>query len=525
MSMEKLALENEEIALERARTLITSICDSFYLKDNDDIREMILNKFREVRPYFNLCSPYRAVKNLVVPLAYLILKLQGIPINLPKLIERTKISKIKFSDFILQVKKFIPEYRERNRQNIILKQIHHISEIHELGDKFFNLCRKILKNHWERLKNSSDDVVVGVVSVLSTLQLNINKKITWAKICEIVGINMLTLKLTLREFVTFISPDDFRFRNLSKIYPPTLAEFRINNFLTLKLEGNISRIYVKGERFLQCMRLVLNIQKDEAHEYDEIDSIDEAVEINKKHLWRNRIVQGPAAILDRSQNHTISPEQEFMGHCSNLQVWAENNYDTRLLHSNLSFPLLKKLTEAGDPTAGNVFKGEIAQRLQCGHPSVIQYLIVQGYIDFLTKEDIQSLDIQFKNKKIRRNLQHLKKVAEMIDERYYMILKNQVIRRILRMPICKFIILFINLINFENNPILPEIIQFFEKTQNDESIIKDSLYYGKFGIFFFSVGKSLLAEICFQRAPEIRSATRNMLGSGKLRNKYKQFLE
>ncbi|KKN50191.1 hypothetical protein LCGC14_0635370, partial [marine sediment metagenome] len=43
----------------------------------------------------------------------------------------------------------------------------------------------------------------------------------------------------------------------------------------------------------------------------------------------------------------ITPEAEFWGHCSNFQVWAEQNYDTRLLHSNLSFPLLKKLTEIG----------------------------------------------------------------------------------------------------------------------------------------------------------------------------------
>ena len=35
----------------------------------------------------------------------------------------------------------------------------------------------------------------------------------------------------------------------------------------------------------------------------------------------------------------ITPKQEFWAHCSNLQTWNENYYDTRLIHTNLAFPL------------------------------------------------------------------------------------------------------------------------------------------------------------------------------------------
>jgi hypothetical protein len=55
--------------------------------------------------------------------------------------------------------------------------------------------------------------------------------------------------------------------------------------------------------------------------------------------------------LETSTN--IPPEIRFWAHCSNLETWGENNYDTRLIHSNLAFPLLKKLTEAGDQTKKN----------------------------------------------------------------------------------------------------------------------------------------------------------------------------
>jgi Leucine-rich repeat (LRR) protein len=60
-----------------------------------------------------------------------------------------------------------------------------------------------------------------------------------------------------------------------------------------------------------------------------------------------------------------------------------------LLHRNLAFPLLKKLTEAGDPIAKNVFKDEIAKRLASGHNSVITYLINEGYLDYLNKDELK----------------------------------------------------------------------------------------------------------------------------------------
>ncbi|GAG56050.1 unnamed protein product, partial [marine sediment metagenome] len=89
------------------------------------------------------------------------------------------------------------------------------------------------------------------------------------------------------------------------------------------------------------MRITLNISLEKLHNFDEINSIDEAVDIMEQ---SNRT---PFT----GTHYLITPEQEFWAHCSNLQTWAEHHYDTRLLHSNISFPLLRRLTEAGDPVA------------------------------------------------------------------------------------------------------------------------------------------------------------------------------
>ena len=49
--------------------------------------------------------------------------------------------------------------------------------------------------------------------------------------------------------------------------------------------------------------------------------------------------------------------------CSNLQAWVENKYDLRIIHTNLGFPLLKKLAEF-DKNALISLKEEIAFRVE-----------------------------------------------------------------------------------------------------------------------------------------------------------------
>ncbi|MFW9820337.1 MAG: hypothetical protein ACFFE5_12070, partial [Candidatus Thorarchaeota archaeon] len=149
-----------------------------------------------------------------------------------------------------------------------------------------------------------------------------------------------------------------------------VKEFKVNSYLTLKLEGGRTNIYVKNRLFRQCMYLLLNIPISRIDEYDEIQSIDEAaVKLNRS--------------MERD-HRKVPPETEFWGHCSNIQAWADNEYDTRILHRNLAFPLLKALVDSGDPIARRKFKEEIAIRYATGHPTVIRFLTQNGYLHYLT---------------------------------------------------------------------------------------------------------------------------------------------
>ncbi|KKK50943.1 hypothetical protein LCGC14_3119990, partial [marine sediment metagenome] len=78
---------------------------------------------------------------------------------------------------------------------------------------------------------------------------------------------------------------------------------------------------------------------------------------------------------------------------------------TCLLHSNIAFRLLKKLTEVGDPLAEKVFKEEIVKRLNSGYAPVIYYLIEERYTDYLSREDFLFSILKPKEAEIILNLE------------------------------------------------------------------------------------------------------------------------
>lgn len=161
--------------------------------------------------------------------------------------------------------------------------------------------------------------------------------------------------------------------------PP--KEFKINEYLTVKLEKNITNIYINGKLFKQCKYLLLNIPKENVDDYDSINSIDDVATHLNHDLEVGRNIK----------QYEITPEIEFIAHCSNLQAWYEYRYDTRILHSNISFPLLKRLTEVGDQDAKSVFKEEIAKRFVDGNESVRDFLMEENYLGFLNIEEILSI--------------------------------------------------------------------------------------------------------------------------------------
>lgn len=154
----------------------------------------------------------------------------------------------------------------------------------------------------------------------------------------------------------------------------------LNDYLKLKYENGKTRIYINDKYFRVCTYLLLNIPKDDVRDYDEIVSIDEAEEVLSHELHNPET---------EAQDFGVDPKEEFIGHCSNLQAWVENDYNTQILHRTLAFPILKALVKAGDPKAKRSYKEEIAYRLEANELTVGIFLIEKGYLGDLTDDELE----------------------------------------------------------------------------------------------------------------------------------------
>ena len=187
-----------------------------------------------------------------------------------------------------------------------------------------------------------------------------------------------------------------------------MKEFKINDYISLRLEKDKTNVYINDEKIIQCKYLLLQDLNDNSiiHE-DDFSSIDQLAERLDKTLELSDSIN--------AQVYHIDPAIEFWAHCSNIQAWAENNYDTHMLHANLSFPLLKRLTIAGDPVAKEVFKIEIRRRFKSGDLNVMTFLTKEGYLDYFGWDEYDLLfeDIDFNTRKeLQQRVKEAKKIPK-----------------------------------------------------------------------------------------------------------------
>ena len=118
-----------------------------------------------------------------------------------------------------------------------------------------------------------------------------------------------------------------------------VKEFPITDNLGLRLvkDHKVNRektvIVINGYEITQCMYLLMQLDTQEAEESNDYVNIDEMA------MKYGRNMEHNASSFD------ITAEEEFWGHCSNIQAWVENDYNPCCLHSSLSVPLLTLLAK------------------------------------------------------------------------------------------------------------------------------------------------------------------------------------
>lgn len=250
-------------------------------------------------------------------------------------------------------------------KKLILKYSKWKDECKQLTDKKDREERKkyLLEFRGKVLKYNSNKIVYisdeSVEDVIQRKKNNCDKYAIWRKA---INHKILNLEQDLKDYF-----------DLSTML------FKLNDFITLKLEGGKTFIYINNRKFVICKHIFVDLPRGLVRESNKQWSMDELID------------RYDYQFLKHDESTYVPINTEFWVHCSNMQVWVENNYDSRLLHSNLSFPLLKELAKVGDPIANDVFKEEIAKRFSIGYIPVMNYLLEEEYIMHLNNDELEYL--------------------------------------------------------------------------------------------------------------------------------------
>lgn len=190
---------------------------SYYEKTVIDSFELILNKLMftlDLTKYINLYNEciqiflqiwkrmrkgtkFRSPKRLGPVIIYMILKAKGFDIKISYFIEKININKKKFTEILKQAVIFYPTYFKRDRKTVIIKKINETREIFGFDRDFTNKYQEIFKKFWPIIKNTKDDVIAGVIFILTMIALGINS-IPFVHVCNKIGIKMSTVNYQVK---------------------------------------------------------------------------------------------------------------------------------------------------------------------------------------------------------------------------------------------------------------------------------------------------------------------------------------
>jgi hypothetical protein len=181
---------SEENVVISAKIAIKSILTNLDFPLSDSAH--ILETFKKIRAQLGKGTKFRSAEMLVPCVIYFYAKKKNTPISEKKLLEVSKISKKDFNEFKIPMVKLWPQYKERDRKEYIIQRILEITEHFDLGMPFYYQSYKILTRFYESVKNTKDDVIVGLVTSI-TLLCSQSEGVSVSALCERLGIKMSTI--------------------------------------------------------------------------------------------------------------------------------------------------------------------------------------------------------------------------------------------------------------------------------------------------------------------------------------------
>lgn len=184
---------NEKSVITKAKYETSRLCD--YLGISESRKEAIITKFKQFRLKIKPGTMYRNPNKLIPLIIYFDCKLNGIALREQDLLEIAKIKKKDFNAFKLKIQEFLPDYKYRDRKKCVFKRLYGLVATYERGVPFYYSCKKFIDKFWPIIKNTKDDVIVGLAaSIVALIDKNYDStKFSVNTICSELGIKPSTI--------------------------------------------------------------------------------------------------------------------------------------------------------------------------------------------------------------------------------------------------------------------------------------------------------------------------------------------
>ena len=329
--------------------------------------EFCRTKYEEISAVIRPPKKMKRLENLGPPLIYMLLKTNGINITMEEMIDIFEIDYLSFLSLIKETLPYYPEYRERDKLELIKNRLLKIQDHFSFSDEFVLLCEKLFSGYYPILQYTKEDLVVSILSTLAYLLLGI-KKANITQICSFAGSPLSSVTNFVRKRIFADDPSQFHGFQASK---------------DILIERLLERLQSKKLLQYPSLRIVHKKHGESNSSSEKKDSPPnkknitnsltktQRLHIIKFHI-RNELAENIASYLEVEKNQVLSVIYEYNRTLGAALLAQLANDCPSLTLAHNPFPTYGKLQHVQDTHT----KCEI-----CGHP-IYQFFYPQRKVFF-----------------------------------------------------------------------------------------------------------------------------------------------
>ncbi len=319
--MQDISNNYQNLVLQLADVEFKRILTALHLPES--LKNDCIAIFKKIWKNMKKGSKARAPDKLAPVVLFMLLKVKTILFELEDLLINAKNRNV-FKEVLFDACLHYPAYIKRDRRLLIYKKIYRICEFFGFDKEFMKIAYKILVKFWPLIKNTKDDVVVGVVSALTVIAKNIDS-VSISRICDKIGIRMSTINYQVKNHI-FLKMNISGFTSLKKSYrliknvvENMVFDVRVVN--TEKAQENYSEEENKSEI------VVFNLKTDQEHHFNA--SFEDFWDIIPQNLLKEPLIIMincyQSNILSRYPNKTNNGNSRLKDHIKRLNRKKRKN--------------------------------------------------------------------------------------------------------------------------------------------------------------------------------------------------------